>query len=76
VHIGRAPVEVFCSVDLPLAWRGILTGVVLTYARPIGEIGSVMVLAYYPMTASVKIHDLYLQTGLQESSAMGSCSEW
>jgi molybdate/tungstate transport system permease protein len=29
-----------------------------------------MVLAYYPMTAPVKIYDLYLQSGLQVSSAM------
>ncbi len=68
--LGAPPIEVFTRVDLPLAWRGILTGVVLTYARSISEIGSVMVLAYYPMTAPVKIYDLYLQTGLVESSAM------
>jgi molybdate/tungstate transport system permease protein len=68
--LGAPPFEVFYRVDLPLAWRGILTGVVLTYARSISEIGSVMVLAYYPMTAPVKIYDLYLQTGLHESSAM------
>jgi molybdate/tungstate transport system permease protein len=68
--LGVAPLEVFYRVDLPLAWRGILTGLVLTYARSISEIGSVMVLAYYPMTAPVKIYDLYLQTGLRESSAM------
>ncbi len=68
--LGAPPFEVFYRVDLPLAWRGILTGAVLTYARSISEIGSVMVLAYYPMTAPVKIYDLYLQTGLRESSAM------
>jgi molybdate/tungstate transport system permease protein len=55
---------------MPLAWRGILTGVVLTYARAISEIGAVMILAYYPMTAPIKIYDVYLQTGLRESSAI------
>jgi molybdate/tungstate transport system permease protein len=67
--LGASRMEVFFRIDLPLAWRGILTGVILTYARSISEIGSVMVLAYYPMTAPVKIYDLYLQTGLRESSA-------
>lgn len=67
--LGASAFEVFYRVDLPLAWRGIATGAVLTYARSISEIGSVMVLAYYPMTAPVKIYDLYLQTGLRESSA-------
>ena len=67
--LGAGPLEVFVRVDLPLAWRGILTGVILTYARSISEIGAVMVLAYYPMTAPIKIYDLYLQTGLRDSSA-------
>ena len=68
--LGLTSFEVLYRVDLPLAWRGIFTGMALTYARSISEIGSVMVLAYYPMTAPVKIYDLYLQSGLQESSAM------
>lgn len=68
--LGARPLEVFYRIDLPLAWRGVLTGVVLTYARSISEIGAVMILAYYPMTAPIKIYDLYLQTGLRESSAM------
>ncbi len=67
--LGASALEVFYRIDLPLAWRGIMTGAVLTYARSISEIGAVMVLAYYPMTAPVKIYDLYLQTGLSESSA-------
>lgn len=68
--LGATPIEVLWRVNLPLARRGIWTGVVLTYARSISEIGSVMVLAYYPMTAPVKIYDLYLQSGLRESSAV------
>jgi len=67
--LGASALEAFYRVDLPLAWRGILTGAVLTYARSISEMGAVMVIAYYPMTAPVKIYDLYLQTGLLQSSA-------
>jgi molybdate/tungstate transport system permease protein len=68
--LGATPLEVLWRVHLPLAKRSIWTGVVLTYARSISEIGAVMVLAYYPMTAPVKIYDLYLQSGLQQSSAV------
>jgi molybdate/tungstate transport system permease protein len=68
--LGATPLQVLGRVDLPLAWRGVLTGAVLTYARAISEIGSVMVLAYYPMTAPVKIYELYLETGLGQASAM------
>lgn len=67
--LGASRLEVFRRVSLPLALRGILTGAVLTYARSISEIGSVLVLAYYPMTAPVKIYTLFLEATLQEASA-------
>ena len=67
--LGASRVEVFRRVSLPLALRGILAGVVLTYARSISEIGAVLVLAYYPMTAPVKIYTLFLEASLQEASA-------
>lgn len=68
--LGESPFGVIWRIKLPLAFHGIMTGAILTYARAISEIGAVMILAYYPMTAPVKIYDLFLQTGLQESSAM------
>ena len=67
--LGDSPFAVLWRIKLPLALRGIVTGAILTYARAISEIGAVMILAYYPMTAPVKIYDLFLQTGLQQSSA-------
>ncbi|MCL5950602.1 MAG: ABC transporter permease [Chloroflexi bacterium] len=68
--LGAGPWSVFGRVTLPLAWRGIVTGLMLTYARSISEFGAVIILTYYPMTAPVKIYDLFLQSGLDESSAM------
>lgn len=68
--LGAGPWTVFAGVTLPLAWRGILTGLTLTYARSISEFGAVIVLSYYPMTAPVKIYELFLQFGLGDSSAM------
>jgi molybdate/tungstate transport system permease protein len=67
--LGHGPWSVFVRVTLPLARPGILTGLMLTYARSISEFGAVVILAYYPMTAPVKIYDLFLQSGLEESSA-------
>ncbi len=68
--LGVGPWGVFSRVTLPLARRGILTGLTLTFARAMSEFGAVIVLAYYPMTAPVKIYDLFLQFGLDDSSAM------
>ncbi|HUW39051.1 MAG TPA: ABC transporter permease [Rhodocyclaceae bacterium] len=70
--LGAGRWAVFLLVSLPLAARGILTGLTLTFARSISEFGSVIVLTYYPMTAPVKIYDLFLQFGLGDSSAMAA----
>jgi molybdate/tungstate transport system permease protein len=70
--LGAGWWAVLFKVTLPLAGRGILTGLSLTFARSISEFGAVIVLTYYPMTAPVKIYDLFLQFGLSESSAMAA----
>lgn len=67
--LGASPVQVFREISLPLAARGIITGLVLTYARSIAEFGAVIVLAYFPETAPVKIYELFLEGGLAQSSA-------
>ena len=68
--LGARPSDVFRRISLPLALRGVLTGMVLTYARSVSEFGAVVILAYYPQTAPVKIYELYLEYGLTRSSAM------
>jgi len=68
--LGMGPWDVLLHVTLPLAWRSIMTGLTLTYARGISEFAAVAILAYYPMTAPVKIYELFLQSGLDESSGM------
>lgn len=67
--LGATPAQVFRHISLPLALRSILSGMVLTYARSIAEFGTVIILAYYPETAPVKIYELFLSGGLMQSSA-------
>ncbi|MGP4014741.1 ABC transporter permease [Saccharopolyspora sp. 5N708] len=67
--LGATPWQTFRRITMPLAWRGVLTGAVLVYARSISEFGAVAILAYYPATAPVAIYDLFLSAGLDESSA-------
>ncbi|MDE2504031.1 MAG: ABC transporter permease [Burkholderiales bacterium] len=66
---GAGPWRVFGRITLPLARRGIATGLTLCFARAIGEFAAVVLLAYYPMTAPIRIYDLFLQAGLQQSVA-------
>lgn len=67
--LGATQWQTFRRVTIPLAWRGVLTGAVLVYARSISEFGAVAILAYYPATAPVAIYDLFLSSGLKDSSA-------
>jgi len=70
--LGMGPWRVVWHVTLPLAWRSIATGLVLTCARAISEFGAVVILVYYPMTAPVKIYELFLRFGLTEAAGMAT----
>jgi len=39
---GLSPWQVLARIDLPLAWPGIVTGLVLTFAHTLGEFGVVL----------------------------------
>lgn len=43
--LGRGPGATFFAVHLPLAWRGVLAGVVLAFARALGEFGATILVA-------------------------------
>ena len=43
--LGCGPVAAFFRVTLPLAWRGILAGTVLAFARALGEVGATIMVA-------------------------------
>ncbi len=43
--LGLGEVAVFFRVSLPLAWRGILAGLLLSFARALGEFGATLMVA-------------------------------
>jgi molybdate transport system permease protein len=43
--LGQSEWEVFIRVTLPLAWRGILAGSMLAFARALGEFGATLMVA-------------------------------
>ncbi|BAD39982.1 molybdate ABC transporter permease subunit [Symbiobacterium thermophilum] len=59
--LGRSELSIFFTVTAPLAWRGILAGAVLAFARAMGEFGAtLMVAGNIPgrtQTLSVAIYD-------------------
>jgi molybdate transport system permease protein len=62
--LGRSNLYIFWRVTLPLAWRSILAGIALTFARALGDFGAtLMVAANIPgrtQTMSMYIYDLRL----------------
>lgn len=43
--LGRGPVHVFFTISLPLAFRGVVSGCVLAFARALGEFGATILVA-------------------------------
>jgi molybdate/tungstate transport system permease protein len=65
--LGASPVSAFFRVVLPLSANGLFTGCILAWSRSISEFGSVMLIAYHPMTLPVLSYDKFIQFGISES---------
>lgn len=62
--LGSSRFGAFARVTVPLSWRSILSGSILTWARAISEFGSIAVIAYYPLSATTLIYERYQAFGL------------
>lgn len=72
--LGRSERGIFWTVTLPLAWRNILAGTVLAFARALGEFGiTLMVAGNIPgrtQTMAIAIYDLVQAGRHAEANAM------
>lgn len=62
--LGASPWQTFWRVSFPLAWRSILSGMILMWARGLSEFGAVVILAYHPMIAPVLLYERFESYGL------------
>jgi len=65
LNLGASPVRVFFTISLPLAWRNIVSGLIMMFARGMSEFGAVVIVAYHPMIAPVLIFDRFGSFGLK-----------
>ena len=69
--LGISEIGIFFRITLPLAWRGILAGLLLAFARALGEFGAtLMVAGSIPgktQTLSVAIYEA-VQAGQDDSA--------
>jgi len=43
--LGRSPLRTLLEIEIPVAWRGIVAGTVLAFARALGEFGATILVA-------------------------------
>jgi len=71
--LGASEAGVFLRVSLPLAWRGILAGVMMAFARAMGEFGAtLMVAGNLPgktQTLSIAVYDAF-QAGNDQTATI------
>ena len=71
--LGVAPVRAFLRVTLPLAWRGLLSGMLLAFCRALGEFGATILIAGNipgrTQTLALAIYDR-VQNGSDAEAAM------
>ena len=69
--LGVAEWAVFLRVSLPLAWRGILAGLLLSFARALGEFGATLMVAGsivgQTQTLSIAVYEA-VQAGQDETA--------
>jgi molybdate/tungstate transport system permease protein len=61
---GATRWQAFRHVTLPLAWRGVLGGAMMMWARGISEFGAVVILAYHPKIVPVLVYERFEGFGL------------
>jgi len=65
LNLGASPIRVFFTISVPMAWRSILSGLILMWARGMSEFGAVLVVAYHPMITPVLIYERFGAFGLK-----------
>jgi molybdate/tungstate transport system permease protein len=65
LSLGASPTRVFFTISVPLAWRAILSGLVLMWARGLSEFGAVAIVAYHPIVTPVLIYERFGAFGLK-----------
>ncbi len=68
--LGKGPLETFRLVSLPLARGSIIAGIVLTFARAMGEFGATMMTAYHPHTMPTQIWVTFISEGVNATAPL------
>ncbi len=62
--LGASSWQTFARISFPLAWRSIVAGCLMMWARGMSEFGAVIIIAYHPMIAPVLVYEKFETYGL------------
>ena len=62
--LGATQSRIFFTVSMPMAWRSIVSGFIMMFARGMSEFGAVVIIAYHPMIAPVLIYERFNAYGI------------
>lgn len=65
--LGASPFYIFRTIALPLAWRNVISGMVMMFSRSISEFGAVVIIAYYPHVGTTLIFDRFINGGIESA---------
>lgn len=65
--LGANEFGTFFHIILPLSFKDIISGSIMSWARAISEFGAIVILAYHPMIAPVLIYERFSTYGLKYS---------
>ena len=65
--LGASPWQTFFRISFPLAWRSILSGTLMMWARGISEFGAIIILTYHPLVASILVYERLQTYGLAQA---------
>lgn len=64
LNLGASQRRVFFSISIPLAWKSIISGTIMMFARGMSEFGAIVIVAYHPMVTPVLIYERFNSFGL------------
>ena len=67
LNLGASPSRVFFTISLPMAWRHVLSGLILMFGRGMSEFGAVVIVAYHPVIVPVLIYQRFTSFGLDNA---------
>jgi len=70
LNLGASPFKVFFSISLPLAWRSVVSGAIMMFARGMSEFGAVVIIAYHPMITPILIYERFGAFGLKYAQSV------